>query len=315
MLDEFGGTAGIVTIEDILTEVLGDIRSEHSPERAVIEKLGENRWRVSGSVLLDNFRREYPPLPDLPGFETMAGMALHEFEVVPARGESVVASGLRLTVQVGRRAAHSGIVGGGCQEEMSDTNILLLLATLMCVALSFLFSGMETGVLALNRFRVRQLMRSGDRRAAVLQGFLQKPEDFIWTILVGNTVVNFVIFSLGFLQLQKDLGHRRVLEVAVFLTGVFLFYIVCELAPKTVFQRYPNRLSLFDGVSVSLDPSDSGSVGRGGRLVFARPAPLDRRAHVTPGTRHWQPRRIALRHAGIGARFDAGGKGDDQSRA
>jgi putative hemolysin len=100
VLDEFGGTAGIVTIEDILTEVLGDIRSEHSPERAVIEKLGENRWRVSGSVLLDNFRREYPPLPDLPGFETMAGMALHEFEVVPARGESVVASGLRLTVQV-----------------------------------------------------------------------------------------------------------------------------------------------------------------------------------------------------------------------
>jgi putative hemolysin len=127
---------------------------------------------------------------------------------------------------------------------MSDTNILLLLATLMCVALSFLFSGMETGVLALNRFRVRQLMRSGDRRAAVLQGFLQNPEDFLWTILVGNTVVNFVIFSLGFLQLQKDLGHRRVLEVAVFLTGVFLFYIVCELAPKTLFQRYPNRLSL-----------------------------------------------------------------------
>ena len=127
---------------------------------------------------------------------------------------------------------------------MSDTNILLLLAALLCVALSFLFSGMETGVLALNRFRVRQLMRSGDGRAAVLHGFLQNPEDFLWTILVGNTVVNFVIFSLGFLQLQKGLGHRRVLEVAVFLAGVFLFYIVCELAPKTLFQRYPNRLSL-----------------------------------------------------------------------
>ncbi len=127
---------------------------------------------------------------------------------------------------------------------MSDIDVLLLLAALLCVALSFLFSGMETGVLALNRFRVRQLMRSGDRRAAVLQGFLQNPEDFLWTILVGNTVVNFVIFSLGFLQLQKALGHRRVLEVVVFLAGVFLFYIICELAPKTLFQRYPNRLSL-----------------------------------------------------------------------
>ncbi|HUD45208.1 MAG TPA: hemolysin family protein [Candidatus Baltobacteraceae bacterium] len=99
VLDEFGGTAGIVTIEDILAEVLGEIRSEHAPERAIVEKVAENRWRVSGSVLLDNFRREYPPLPDVPGFETMAGMALHEFEVVPAPGESVTAGGLRLTVQ------------------------------------------------------------------------------------------------------------------------------------------------------------------------------------------------------------------------
>src|SRR5262249_8456703 len=102
----------------------------------------------------------------------------------------------------------------------------------------------ENGVMALNRFRVRRLTRSGDRRAAILQGFLQNPEDFLWTILVGNSVVNLVIFSLGFLQLQKWLGHRPIVEVAVVIAGVFLFYIVCELAPKTVFQRYPNRLSL-----------------------------------------------------------------------
>jgi putative hemolysin len=127
---------------------------------------------------------------------------------------------------------------------MSDTDILLLLTALLCVALSFLFSGMEAGVLALNRFRVRQLMRSGDRRAAVLHGFLQNPEDFLWTILVGNTVVNFVIFTLGFVQLQIGLGRWPILETVVFLAAVFVFYIVCELAPKTLFQRYPNRLSL-----------------------------------------------------------------------
>lgn len=127
---------------------------------------------------------------------------------------------------------------------MSDTDILLLLTALLCVAHSFLFSGMEAGVLALNRFRVRQLMRSGDRRAAVLHGFLQNPEDFLWTILVGNTVVNFVIFTLGFVQLQIGLGRWPILETVVFLAAVFVFYIVCELAPKTLFQRYPNVLSL-----------------------------------------------------------------------
>ena len=102
VLDEFGGTAGIVTSEDILTEVLGEIRSEHGPERAVMEKTGQNQWRVSGSVLLDNFRREYPPLPEMPGIETIAGLALQRFEVVPARGESVTVGGLRLTVQACR---------------------------------------------------------------------------------------------------------------------------------------------------------------------------------------------------------------------
>jgi putative hemolysin len=127
---------------------------------------------------------------------------------------------------------------------MSAMDILVLLTALICVALSFFFSGMEAGVLALNRFRVRQLMRTGDRRAAVLHGFLQNPEDFLWTILVGNTVVNFVIFSLGFVELQIGFGGWPIFETVIFLAGVFLFYILCELAPKTLFQRYPNRLSL-----------------------------------------------------------------------
>ncbi|HEY3860570.1 MAG TPA: hemolysin family protein [Verrucomicrobiae bacterium] len=99
VLDEFGGTAGLVTIEDILSEVLGEIHGEHATEPTVLEKLGRNRWQVSGGLRLDNFRREYPQLPEFPGCETMAGLALQQFEVVPAAGESVTVAGLRLTVQ------------------------------------------------------------------------------------------------------------------------------------------------------------------------------------------------------------------------
>ena len=127
---------------------------------------------------------------------------------------------------------------------MTDSDMIIALIVLGCVALSSLFSGMETGVLALNRFRVRQLMRTGDRRAAVLHGFLENPEDFLWTILVGNTVVNFVIFSLWTIQSYYWLGEKPVLWTLVFLLAVFVFYIVCELIPKTLFQRYPNRLTL-----------------------------------------------------------------------
>jgi CBS domain containing-hemolysin-like protein len=99
VVDEFGGTAGIVTIEDILAEVLGELHPEHPSERPVLEKLDDFRWRVSGAVRLENFRREYPLLPEIPGVETMAGLALAKFEVVPGVGESVQVAGLRLTVQ------------------------------------------------------------------------------------------------------------------------------------------------------------------------------------------------------------------------
>src|SRR5208283_1572022 len=104
---------------------------------------------------------------------------------------------------------------------MTDRDMIIALIVLACVALSFLFSGMETGVLALNRFRVRQRMRTGDRRAAVLHGFLENPEDFLWTILVGNTVVNFVIFSLWTIQSYIWLGTKPVLWAMVFLLAVF----------------------------------------------------------------------------------------------
>jgi CBS domain containing-hemolysin-like protein len=127
---------------------------------------------------------------------------------------------------------------------MSEENTLIGLVLLFCVALSFLFSGMESGVLALNHFRIRQMMRSGDKRAGVLMGFLENPEDFLWTILVGNTVVNFLLFSVGLVKLRGWLRGHTVPGLMVFALAVFVFYILCELAPKTLFQRYPNRLTL-----------------------------------------------------------------------
>ncbi|HVV00470.1 MAG TPA: hemolysin family protein, partial [Verrucomicrobiae bacterium] len=66
VLDEFGSTAGIVTMEDILEEVIGQIRGEREREEFVMERLGPRRWRVSGGLRLDDFRREYPALGEVP---------------------------------------------------------------------------------------------------------------------------------------------------------------------------------------------------------------------------------------------------------
>jgi CBS domain containing-hemolysin-like protein len=97
VLDEFGGTAGIVTMEDILEEVIGKIRQEVEPEGFVMEKLGPGRWRVSGALRLDDFRREYPGLGDVPEVETMGGLLMSLLDVVPGQGESASFRGLKLT--------------------------------------------------------------------------------------------------------------------------------------------------------------------------------------------------------------------------
>jgi CBS domain containing-hemolysin-like protein len=99
VLDEFGGTAGLVTMEDILAEVIGPVRRAAEAPGFIMEKLAAGRWRVSGTMRLDDFRREYPALGDVPEIETMGGLLVAQLEVVPAPGQSALFRGLRLTAQ------------------------------------------------------------------------------------------------------------------------------------------------------------------------------------------------------------------------
>lgn len=100
VLDEFGGTAGIVTMEDILEEMIGTIRSESDSDGFVMEKMGPGKWRVSGSLRLDDFRREYPALGEVAEVETMGGLLMSLVDVVPRVGESAAFRGIKLTASV-----------------------------------------------------------------------------------------------------------------------------------------------------------------------------------------------------------------------
>jgi putative hemolysin len=97
VLDEFGGTAGLVTLEDILEETIGQIRGEGAEEGFLMEKLGKGRWRLNAHMRIDDFAREYPELGEVEEVETMGGLLTATLGVVPAHGESVVVRGLRLT--------------------------------------------------------------------------------------------------------------------------------------------------------------------------------------------------------------------------
>ncbi len=99
VVNEFGGTAGVVTMEDILEEVVGEIRGEVEGPRFIMEKLAEGRWRVSGAMNVADFRREYPEIGEA-DVETMGGLLVRLLETVPAAGESAAFRGLKLTAQL-----------------------------------------------------------------------------------------------------------------------------------------------------------------------------------------------------------------------
>lgn len=113
-----------------------------------------------------------------------------------------------------------------------------------CVGLSFLLSGMEAGMLALSRLRIRQLMRAGKPKARLLHGYLEDPEQFLWTILVGNTAANLIVISLVSLALLQPFGNAPVLFFLSWTAVLFLLYAFSDLLPKTLFRLYPNRLCM-----------------------------------------------------------------------
>jgi CBS domain containing-hemolysin-like protein len=123
-------------------------------------------------------------------------------------------------------------------------NSALFIFIAACLALSFFFSGMEAGVFALSRIRIRRLMRAGNSNARRLNRDLEDPEDFLWTILAGNALTNFAIASLVVIGSRHFMRGHPVLFASGFALGALLFYAFCELLPKMLFRLYPNRLCL-----------------------------------------------------------------------
>lgn len=110
--------------------------------------------------------------------------------------------------------------------------------------MSAFMSGMEAGVMALNRLRIRHQARHGNRNARTLLRYLEAPENFLWTILVGNMLANFALVVLLAADLHHLLGDKPwLLWPALLLLGLVL-YLFGDLLAKALFRKFPNRLSL-----------------------------------------------------------------------
>jgi putative hemolysin len=123
-------------------------------------------------------------------------------------------------------------------------SLLIYILLPFFLAISFLCAGMEAGVLALSRWRIQQQAREGRRRAKMLMGYLNRPENFLWTILVANTLANFGAISMIVFEIYEGLRGHRIISLVVFIAALILFYAVCDLFPKLLFRMYPNRICM-----------------------------------------------------------------------
>jgi CBS domain containing-hemolysin-like protein len=90
VVDEYGGTAGIVTIEDVIEEIFGDIEDEHDVEDLIEQKINDLEYLFSGRVEIDYLNEEYKlELNDSDEYETLGGMLIHELESIPEAGATI----------------------------------------------------------------------------------------------------------------------------------------------------------------------------------------------------------------------------------
>ena len=101
--DEYGGTAGLVTIEDVLEEIVGEIRDEYDVEEPAIEREGTARFWVAGGVPVDELRELLGVDLGVHDVTTVGGLVYALFGRVPRSGESLTRNGVRLVVERVRR--------------------------------------------------------------------------------------------------------------------------------------------------------------------------------------------------------------------
>lgn len=125
---------------------------------------------------------------------------------------------------------------------MEDIHIgVLLVALVLLIGCSAFFSGSETGLMTLNRYRLRHQAKAGDKAAQRASKLLERPDRLIGLILLGNNFVNILASSLATIIAIHFLGDAGIVASTVTMTLVVLVF--GEVAPKTLAALHPERIA------------------------------------------------------------------------
>lgn len=106
VVDEFGGTAGVITMEDLFEEIIGDIEDEHDHVQLVEKKISDNEYELSGRLEISKLNEELDlDLPESEEYLTLAGLVLHELQSFPHEGDIVSIDEGRIKIVIVKASA------------------------------------------------------------------------------------------------------------------------------------------------------------------------------------------------------------------
>ena len=125
---------------------------------------------------------------------------------------------------------------------MNEISLSILFGILfLLIFLSAFFSSSETGMMAMNRYRLRHLAEDKHRAAMLVEALLKRPDRLIGLILLGNNLVNIFAASLATVIAMRMIGELGIAVAPILLTAVILIF--AEVAPKTLAALYPERIA------------------------------------------------------------------------
>lgn len=100
VLDEFGGTSGIVTMEDIMEEIFGEIQDEHDKEKLLEEQIDEHEFLLSGRIEIDHLNEKYQlRIPEGEDYETLAGFIIFNHGSIPQIGDELLIKDFKIIIE------------------------------------------------------------------------------------------------------------------------------------------------------------------------------------------------------------------------
>ena len=268
VVDEYGGTAGLVTLEDLVEEIVGDVRDEHDRgEVNPVRPLGRDSWMVSGLLREDE-------LADATGFrmppgdyETLAGLVLARLGRIPEVNDEVRIDGWRITVMAmdRHRVAELRVARIPDTERVEDRQevaaddrrLVAILVAVFLLILNAFFVGAEFALVSARRDRLEAMADRGVDRARIVMRAAEHTSMMmagaqlgitLCTIGLGAlgepTVAHFLEVLLGPLNLPAAVMHALAFTIALVFVSI-LHIVLGEMVTKNIAIAAPEQTAIW----------------------------------------------------------------------